>query len=122
MGSYISRNAPRLSQGDIYRNVRIVEGEYPDGLKQTSFGYSILLSQDCDLEQDWHASVALKDLAGTDLDEIRKVEDKVLRHVIMALCYVAEEFKEGQHLECRAMQTWSGKEMEKLIKPNKHIR
>lgn len=122
MGSYVARSSPRLSQGDIYRSVRIVEGSYPDGLRETTFGYSVLLSQDCDLEQDWNASVSLTALSEDDLDERQKTEDKVLRHVILAPCYVEEAFREGQHLAGREMQKWSSRQMENLIRPNKHIR
>jgi hypothetical protein len=112
----------RLSQGDIYRNVTIVEGEYPDNLDQTLFAYSVLLSQDCDLQQDWDANLELMKLTSTDIKERRKLEDKLLRHLILAPCYVAEAFKDGIHIKERYMQTWNTKEMEKQIKANKHIR
>jgi len=122
IGRYIARRIARLSQGDIYRNVTIVEGEYPDGLDQTSFAYSVLLSQDCDLQQDWDANLGLMKLTSADIEERRKLEDKILRHLILAPCYIAKAFREGEHIEERHMQTWNKKEMEKQIKENKHIR
>lgn len=112
----------RLSQGDIYRNVTIVEGEYPDKLVQTSFAYSVLLSQDCDLEQDWNATLELMKLTGSHIEERRKLEDKILRHLIFAPCYVLEAFREGTHIEGRHMQTWTAKQVKRQIKENKHIR
>ena len=122
IGRYIVRRIARLSQGDIYRNVTIVEGEFPDNLDRTSFAYSVLLSQDCDLQQDWDANLELMKLTSTDIEQKRKLEDKILRHLILAPCYVAEAFKDGVHIEGRHMQTWNTKQMDKQIKENKHIR
>jgi len=119
---YESRKSRRLSQGDIYRDVAIVEGCDPQDVSRTSFPYAVILSQECDLEQDWKAYTEQPgEPNGADYQQYSQ-EDKLLRHIMLAPCYVADAFREGVHIANRQMRTIPDGEWKKNISENKHIR
>jgi len=81
----------RLSQGDILREVHWVEyvAEH-EGLIEVArvvFPYAIVLTQDCDLEQDHRFRT-----------EEQQTQDKLLISVLMAPLYNAEHVYQGEHL------------------------
>ncbi len=82
----------RISQGDVYKNVEHVEYVIEhDGLIEVSkiiYPYTVVLTQDCDLEQD-HLIRINKDSA----------EDKSLISVLVAPLYNAEHVFSGTHLD-----------------------
>lgn len=119
MLQYMIRRGKRASQGDIYKDIAIIEARDPDNaskLIKTSYGYVIVLSQECDLARDW--------------DNYRELEagsadgkhDKLLRHVILAPCYPFERFLEGDHIHARRMNIWKKKEFQEQIRQNNHKR
>jgi len=82
----------RISQGDVYKNVEYVEhiAEY-DGIVEISkiiFPYIIVLTQDCDLAQDFEFRL-----------EDSKSEDKLILSVLVAPIYNAEQVYLGEHLK-----------------------
>jgi len=81
----------RVSQGDVLRNIdyieRIQEARGILEVSKIAFPYIIVLTQDCDLEQD------------NNLREIPKeTQDKLLISVLVAPLYNAEHFFNGEHL------------------------
>jgi hypothetical protein len=95
----------RLRQGDIYKNVEyveyIVEKEGNLEISKISFPFIIVLTQDCDLEQDYKVRWAIKKPSNSD---------KRLFSVIVAPLYNEEHFYIGEHLKDL------GYEMEKIKK------
>lgn len=81
----------RVAQGDMYRDVEYVERiAERDGILDVSiivFPLVIVLTQDCDLEQD-----------RTFRTEKKSSQDKVLISVLVAPVYPAELVFEGSHL------------------------
>ena len=81
----------RSSQGDIYKNIEHIEYIVEqDGILEISkivFPYIIVLTQDCDLAQDY-----------TFRTETKKTKDKILISVLVAPIYNAEHVFAGTHL------------------------
>ncbi len=88
----VLRRTKRISQGDIFKNIEFIEYlEYKKGLFEVSiitFPYVIILTQDCDLSQDFLYRSGEKEN-----------QDKILLSVIAAPLYNIEQVYLGQHLE-----------------------
>jgi hypothetical protein len=84
-------NSNRISQGDVIKNVEYIEYAIEkEGIIEISkikFPAVIVLTQDCDLNQD--------KLFRNDL---RKTQDKQLISVLVAPIYNLQHFYEGKHL------------------------
>lgn len=119
---YIRRPAfERLCQGDILKDVTIYEEavESADGLEVQAIevSYVVIVSQDCDLEQDHN------NRANASADK----QDKFIDCLLGLKAFPAELLREGKHLEsddatdnriCERQNSkaWS------LIKSNQHAR
>lgn len=95
----------RISQGDIYRNIEYVEYVVEkDGIVEISkieYPLVIVLTQDCDLEQDFKQRLTSNKIPN---------HDKWLVSVLVAPLYNVEHFYLGEHL------TELGYEMQKINK------
>lgn len=91
MAKTTSEVGSRLKQGDIIRDVEFLESmSEEDGileLTKISFPFVIVLTQDCDLEQD-HKSRTNE----------QTTQDKLLLSALVAPLYNAEHVFEGKHL------------------------
>ena len=93
---YLKHELPRLSQGDILRDLELVEwgavaGSEPEQkitLTRRRLPYAVVLSQECDLYQDQQ----------NRSDPARPTQDKYLHSVLLGPAYVAQSVKEGTHL------------------------
>lgn len=87
--------AERISQGDIYRDVPMVEyvTQVGDNIEASSleFPYVIVLTQDCDLAQDPRMK--------THCDPPARNDDKRLLSVLVAPVYNAVQVFAGVHLQ-----------------------
>jgi len=83
----------RISQGDIYKNVEFIEYAIEEeGVVEVSkivFPFVVVLTQDCDLNQDYKIRWARRDHLN---------HDKKLFSVIVAPLYNYEHFYNGNHL------------------------
>ena len=115
---YLIRNMPlnRPWQGDIYKDVKLIQditySESPEGEKEWNFNevtynYSIILTQECDLEQDFK-----------NRKEENEDHDKYIPMILMAPAYLAESLRYGGHLEDygKKMQRINSKEWDKIKK------
>ena len=84
----------RVSQGDIYRNIEFVEYVAQEkGIIQISkivFPYVIVLTQDCDLEQD--SKIRYTKISAP-------TQDKLILSVLVAPLYNVEQVYIGEHLD-----------------------
>lgn len=84
----------RIAQGDIFRNIEIIESIEDDGqnlqIKKVQFPLVICLNQDCDLASDW------RDREKEQSGEIDTNKDCRLLHLIVAPVFNYELFKSGQ--------------------------
>lgn len=82
----------RICQGDIVRNVDCLEYAIEKGgiieVSRIQFPLVIVLTQDCDLEQDFKLQV----------NGQRAIKDKLLISVLVAPLYNAEHVYQGNHL------------------------
>jgi hypothetical protein len=112
----------RICQGDIFSNVELIE--YADinkdgivEISKISFPYVVVLTQDCDLEQDFNSRLKTE----------RANEDKHILSVIVAPLYNIEHVYGGEHLSELnfRMQTISskpGKSDNKFLRNNQNPR
>ena len=100
MSEYVtvfSKNIDRVNQGDIYRDIEFTESitDSHEGdndfvtITTINYPFVIVLTQDCDLEQDY-ANKNKKNATN---------QDKYLLSVIVAPIYVADLVFSGTHLE-----------------------
>jgi len=93
MISVEKESANRVRQGDIYRNIEYIEYAIEDAgifeISKIDFPLVIVLTQDCDLQQD-HAF--------RSPEEGKPTQDKYLLSVLVAPLYNAEQFYLGEHL------------------------
>jgi len=86
--------SPRIQQGDIFRDIDFVQKLETVGdevlIHQITFPLVIVLTQDCDLEQDSEYYINTGDAPSDD--------DKKLLSVIVAPLYNEELFLQGEHL------------------------
>lgn len=104
----------RISQGDIYKDVEFIEYAIEkEGVIQISkivFPFVVVLTQDCDLKQDYRVRWA-KNLTFN--------QDKKLFSVIVAPLYNFEHFCNGEHLSVLDMHMT---EIKKESTPEKYLR
>lgn len=83
----------RICQGDIYKNIEHIEyANVADGIIEVSkivFPLIIVLTQDCDLEQDYRFRYTTP---------APSTQDKYLLSVLVAPIYNVEQFYLGEHL------------------------
>lgn len=81
----------RICQGDIVRNVEYIESVHESNgvieVSKINFPFVIVLTQDCDLEQDHSFRIQKKD-----------TQDKLLISILVAPLYNAEHVFSGEHL------------------------
>ena len=90
----------RVCQGDIFRDIEYIEYyKESDGnfeIAKIEFPLVLVLTQDCDLTQDFNSKMELKKKKPDDTKEYN--QDKHLISVIVAPLYNAEHVFVGEHL------------------------
>ena len=105
MSRYITKSLPRYRQGDILRDVVIVE--WADAMddtieiRQVELAYCVVLSQDCDLEHDFNNRQAL--VVATPMTGKQPNNDKYLQSLLLCPAYPAQSLREGTHLSERKL-------------------
>lgn len=117
---YLIRERPltRPWQGDIYRDINLIqditytltfEGGREYDVNEVKYNYVVVLTQECDLEQDY------KNRIGNKEDH-----DKYIPMILISPAYLAESLRYGEHLQGQGyeqtMQRINSKEWEKLKK------
>jgi hypothetical protein len=84
----------RVSQGDIYKDVEVIDNVLEKGgiiqIFKIVFPLVIVLTQDCDLEQDYKTR---------SVKEAVKDQDKLIFSVLVAPLYNVEHVLIGEHLQ-----------------------
>jgi len=125
---YLIRELPlsRPWQGDIYKDVTLIqdiiyginnEGEKEYIINEVNYNYVIILSQECDLEQDLNNRIK-NDQEITGKDRVK--HDKYIPMILMVPAYLAELLKNGTHLleYGQKMQYLNREEWNKIINNN----
>jgi len=116
MDLYELRSLPRVSQGDMYRDIEVFDKVQPgERILRTRYGYAIVLTQDCDLEQDWNANIRKVCEEGAQRD------DKILRHILLAPCYVEfGKVRDNKHIRYHYLPHQDGLPLPDLVIDFKH--
>lgn len=81
------KNQERVSQGDIFHDIEILEDMEADKsiitVKKISFPYVVCLNQECDLENDFNNR--------------NEISDNSLLHIAIAPAFIFEQFLSGSH-------------------------
>ena len=99
MNSFIKSKKKRISQGDIYQDVEFIEYAIQRkgiiDISKIIFPYVIVLTQDCDLNQDYGDRL---ENSNTTKEKKEISQDKILISAIVAPLYNYEHFIKGDHL------------------------
>ena len=101
----------RIQQGDIYRDVDLVEWTQGEGKEvvttSRTFPYVVILTQDCDLLQDFNNRSS----------PTTTKHDKYLHSILLCPAYRTEEFKSGTHLRGLnlVMENWGGDKWKRIL-------
>lgn len=93
---YRKHSLDRIIQGDILRDITMLEWEMIEGerdLIEKILPYVIVLTQDCDLEQDFF-----------NRNEQREKQDKFLQSILVCPAYLSKQFRDGIHLKSLNLQ------------------
>ena len=90
---YRKHNADRIVQGDILREVKFSDWDWDTEknnviIYEKNLPYVVILTQDCDLEQDFkYRTTTVKN------------NDKILQSILVCPAYGWEDFTKGDHLK-----------------------
>ncbi len=112
----LTHKKPRLLQGDIISNVEFIESADQKGgvitISKIKFPNVVVLTQDCDLQQDHSGSRTEKKLND-------KSQDKRLFSVLVAPLYNLEHVYAGEHL---SELGWEMAKIKRKKTPDQHLR
>lgn len=91
---YVKRTIKRICQGDILRDVNVIDDYKIDSsgelvFEELTLPYIVVMTQDCDLEHDFNNRTEVSP----------EKHDKFLRTVLVCPAYVAIDLRKGDHLE-----------------------
>lgn len=103
----------KIYQGDIFRDVNLIIEYSNDGNKEFLMPYIIILSQDCDLNEDYNSYNEYLvmndelDLLEIEFDEstkkvskeVKSMYDKLIPSVLVCPAFPAEQLRNGIHLK-----------------------
>ena len=95
---YRKNDTKRILQGDILKDFKIPT--YDDEVKMITIPYGVVLSQDCDLNQDYNSQ---KEYEKLNLEKNDKnnpnLNNKLLPSILICPAYDAEQLRKGEHLQ-----------------------
>lgn len=113
---YIKYIDKRICQGDILRDINIIDNYSTDESGEFKYDelnlpYIIVMTQDCDLEGDFR---------NRSQNQPEK-HDKFLRTILICPAYNATDFRSGKHLEYigQNMESWNSKNFKQIKDQNK---
>ncbi len=109
---YRKNNGNRVLQGDILNNILIPIFDN-NKLNFVESYYSVVLSQDCDLNQDYVARNDFKDKKFNNGDKIKSINNKLIPSILLCPTYPADQLRDGIHLQFLDLP------MSKISKPGK---
>ncbi len=91
---YVKRTVKRICQGDILRNISVIDDYSRDSsgvfeFEELTLPYIVVMTQDCDLESDFN----------NRSQSNPKTHDKFLRTVLICPAYLSSDLRKGTHLE-----------------------
>lgn len=117
---YSKNGLERIHQGDLLEQIEYKFLTFKNDemiIDRFTFPYAVVLSQECDLEQDYEARKNIPDKNG------KCNQDKYLNSLLICPAYLAAEFRGGIHLNKLGykMEEWTTDQW-KIIKSNHNDR
>ncbi|MCG7849535.1 MAG: hypothetical protein MIO93_10215 [ANME-2 cluster archaeon] len=108
--AYIERTIKRICQGDILRDVSIIDWNYEKEIIELDLPYIIVMTQDCDLERDFYNRSQINP----------KTHDKFLQNILVSPAYDAMKFRDGHHLKKfeLTMENWNSDNYKRIKDQN----
>lgn len=104
---YIQHDKERVYQGDIYKDIVLRQfGEQENdelSSSKTNLEYCVVLTQDCDLQQDFN-----------DRSSDPSKQNNYLPSILLCPAYPAQAFKSGEHIENQKMKDFNSSEFSKI--------
>lgn len=92
---YRINDTKRVLQGDILKNINIPV--FNDKLQVVKLEYGVILSQDCDLNQDFDSRNQISKI-NDDKDKLA-LNNKMIPSILICPAYTAEQLRKGTHLQ-----------------------
>lgn len=113
---YIQRDENRMCQGDILEDVEYQSPKFLEDqieIDRIILPYAVILTQDCDLKQDYDNRI----------NNTTLVQDKFLQSILICPAYLAEQVRLGEHLQSLNLkrEVWKSKQWP-LITSNQNQR
>ena len=101
LSQYRKHEGKRVFQGDLLTNAEFYIFDFnTKSLQLIEFPYLVVLSQDCDLEQDFLKHEDLSNSKdGLSEDKLRSIYDKIFPSILVSECFPAENFRLGEHIK-----------------------
>ena len=97
---YIKHEEDRICQGDIFKEIlQLVESG------EQLLEYGVIISQDCDLQQDFHSR-----------NENKENNNNYLPSILVCPAYLSQRFKTGEHILGQKMRSFNEREYKKILK------
>lgn len=90
---YVVKSEKRICQGDIFHDVKELTVQTASGLarREVIFPYVVILTQDCDLSEDFMCREGLRE--GKE-----GAQDKYMQSILVCPLFLAEDLRAGKHL------------------------
>lgn len=91
---YRLNDSDRVLQGDILKDLDVPI--YNKELKLNKLKFGVILSQDCDLNQDYNSR---NEISKTNDKSNPSLNNKILPSILICPAYPAEQLRQGNHLD-----------------------
>ena len=94
---YYRKNTNRIIQGDIFKDIKIPI--YEGRLNIVESGFLVVLSQDCDLNQDYYSRIEMLEINFDESDKkISSFNNRRIPSILVCPAYPANQVLQGTHL------------------------
>lgn len=125
--SFIRKTDNRIHQGDIYKDIDIIIYSLTENnnqrIEKITLGFGIILSQDCDLNQDFEGRLKKDSIQNNiNIDELKSINNKLIPNVLICPAYDSSEVREGIHLlDKRSYKTTDNVSSREVVDTNQII-
>lgn len=100
--SYRLNESNKISQGDIFKNFPVYYYDADEKTLNTlKLSYCVVVSQDCDLTQDYNShneKIKLLNECNKDENKLKSLNNKLIPSILLVEGFPAEQLRVGEHL------------------------
>lgn len=123
---YNDADDDRIKQGDVLKDLTYIDAHDPE--IEYTLDFCVVLTQDCDLEQEIIGINKLEDYENSEQDQngnkMPPTNDKYLSTILVCPAYPAESVRTGNHMASRGWKMWEIRKTDhwNAVKRNNHAR